>query len=227
MAKILLTRPQNLSKKIAQNFASKNLSFLIQPLFSVVPADNLQPINQKPQAILITSKSAVFALEKLAINKDILILAVGKKTADEVEKLGYKNVLFANNSAASLLDLALEKLVRNNGLIIYLSGEIITLDLAKKLQEQGFAAQKIVAYKTKENTKFSATTIDEIKSSSISEVWIYSKNSLKIFHRLTLQHNLLECLREIKILCLSQEIADLAQEMNFVKTGIIYARTRN
>jgi len=224
MAKILLTRPEKLSQKIAQTLAQKNLSSLIQPLFSIAQIDHLQPINQKLKAVLITSSAAVFALEKLAVKKDILILVVGKKTADVVKKLGYQNLLFANNSAASLLDLALEKLSKNNSnnnLIIYLAGEKITLDLTEKLSEQNFNAQKIVVYKTVEIEKFSNSTIDAIKSGNVSEVWIYSKNSLKIFYKLAQKHNLLECLSEIKILCLSQEIAELAKETGFLKTEII------
>jgi uroporphyrinogen-III synthase len=212
MTKTLLTR--------LEKFSQKNLSSITQPLFSIARIDNLQPINQELQAVLITSSAAVFALEKLAIKKDVLVLAVGKKTADEVKKLGYKNVLFANNSAASLLDLALNN-VKNKDLIIYLAGEKITLDLAEKLSKQNFNAQKIVVYKTIEIEKFSGTTIDEIRIGNVGEVWIYSKNSLRIFYKLAQKHNLLECLGEIKILCLSQEIAELAREIGFLKTGII------
>lgn len=221
MGKILLTRPKKLSKKIAENLAKKNISSLIQPLFSIVQVQNLEPINQKIQTVLITSSAAIFALEKLAISKDVLILAVGRKTALAIKKVGYKNVLFANNSAASLLDLALEKLTKNNDLIIYLAGENIALDLAEKLGDQNFNAYKIVAYKTVASEKFVTTTIDSIKNNEVSEVWIYSKNSLKIFYQLARKHNLLECLSEIKILCLGQEIADLANELGFLKTGII------
>ncbi len=221
MGKILLTRPKKSSQKIAQTLVQKNLLSLIQPLFEIAEIDNLQPINQKLQAVLITSSAAVFALKKLAIKNDILILAVGKKTADAIEKLGYKNVVAANNSAAALLNLSAEKLSKNNGLIIYLAGEKISLNLAEKLCEQNFNAKKIVVYKTIPSKKFLTTTIDEIKNGNVCEVWVYSKNSVRIFYQLAKKHNLLECLREIKILCLSQEIADLAKEFGFLKTGII------
>ncbi len=221
MAKILLTRPTKLSQKVAQILAQKNLSSLIQPLFSIVEIANLQPINQKLQGVLITSSSAVFALEKLVVKKDILVLAVGKKTALAIKKLGYKNILIANNSATELLNLTLEKLSKNGGLVVYLSGENITVDLAKKLQEQNFEAKRIIVYKTIENKKFSATTIEEVRSGNITEIWFYSKNSVKIFYKLAKKHNLLVCLSKIKILCLSQEIADFAKELGFFKTGII------
>ena len=205
-SKILLTRPTKPSQKIAKILAKKNLSSLTQPLFSVIKIKNLLPINRPLQAVLITSSNAIFALKKLDVKKYILILAVGEKTADKIKKIGYKNVIFANNSAASLLELAKEKLSKNNGSVIYLSGEIITLDLAKKLCKQGFEAEKLVVYKAKEVENFLPETVDELRSGNISEVWIYSKNSEKIFYKLAKQHNLLECLVAIKISCPNNKI---------------------
>ncbi|MCE3255132.1 MAG: uroporphyrinogen-III synthase [Rickettsiaceae bacterium] len=200
--KILLTRPVKSSQKIAKILTEKNLSFLIQPLFSIIKNKNLEPLSQMPQAVLITSSNAVFALKKLGIKKDILILVVGKKTADSIKKTGYKNVVFANNSATSLLELAKEKLSKNSAEILYLSGSIITIDLAQELLQQNYSAKRIIVYGTKEVEEFSKESIDEIGSGNITEVWIYSKNSEKIFYKLAEQHNLLGPLKRVKILYL-------------------------
>ena len=220
MSKILLTRPQELSQKIAQDLAKKNLSSLIQPLFSIIQIDNLPPI-KKLQAVLITSQNAVFALTKLAIAKDILVLTIGKKTAFEAKKLGYQNIISANNSAASLLDLAITTLTKGDGLILYLSGEIITLDLTKKLQDLGFKAKKIMVYKTKESQNLLPKTIDEITSGSVAEIWFYSKRTAEIFYKLAKKHHLLGCLPQIKILCFSKAIANFAQAIGFLNINII------
>lgn len=206
MVKILLTRPKRISENTAKYLSKKNISSLIQPLFSVIKINNLKLKNVHLQAVLITSSNAIFALKKLSIKTDTLILAVGPKTGTKVKKLGYKNILFANNSAASLLDLATKTLINNDNLVLYLCGKIITLDLARKLSDLGFTTRKIVTYKTIERRKFSQKTIDGIRSGSISEVWLYSKNSEIIFYKLAKQHNLLEYLKQIKILYLGTEI---------------------
>ena len=216
MGKIILTRPQELSYKIAKDLSKKNLPSLVQPLFSVIQLDNLQLKEKNLQAILITSSNAVFALTKLAIKKELLILAIGKKTASEVKKLGYNNVFSANNSAISLCNLAENKLTKNEGFVFYLAGEIITLDIAEKLQNLGFLARKIIVYQTREIKEFLPITINEIIGGNIAEIWFYSKNSAKIFYQLTKKHNLLRYLKQIKICCLSQNIADFAQEIGFL-----------
>ena len=224
MGKILLTRPQKLSQKIAQDLAKKNLSSLIQPLFSIIKLDNLQLPSTKLQAVIITSQNAVFALQKLGITKDILILAIGNKTALEVNKLGYSNALFANNSATSLFNLAKKTLTKNNAqddLVLYLSGEIITLDLARKLQDLGFLARRMVVYKTKESIKLLPATVDEIANGNVAEIWFYSKRTIEIFYKLAKEHNLLKYLEQIKILCFSKAMANFAKKIGFLNINII------
>ena len=221
MTKILLTRPQKISEKIANNLTKKNLSFLIQPLFSIIKINDFNLPTKDPQAILISSFNAVFALEKLDVNQNILILAIGENTATAIKELGYSNVIFADNSSVSLLRLAQQKLDKSNGLIIYLSGQIITLDLEKELLNMDFETQRIVVYKTKEIEKFSEQTIVEITNNNISEIWIYSQNSAKIFYKLIKKYNLFEYLKQIKILSFSQHIANFTREIGFLKTGVI------
>jgi uroporphyrinogen-III synthase len=199
VSKILITRPKNLSEQIAQKLAKKNIESVIQPLFQIVEIDDLNPVNLQPQAIIITSSASICALEKLGIRKTIPILSVGEVTSSNLKKIGYNNILSASNSASSLLELSLEKLNKNSGEIIYLSGELITLDLASKLQEKGFKARRIITYTTEEIKEFSLETIDKIKKYEIKEVWLYSKNSTKIFHKLIKKHNLVEYLDKLKI----------------------------
>ncbi|MFT6106137.1 MAG: uroporphyrinogen-III synthase [Rickettsiales bacterium] len=218
---ILLTRPQKSSSHIAKNLAKENITYIIQPLFSIVETSDIQPLKIELQAVLITSSSAIFALKKMAIKPDVLILAVGQKTASEIKRLGYKNVIKSNNSASSLFDLSLKITSNNKGLILYLSGKKITLDLAKELRNKNFEAKRIIVYETKEIDEFEDRTIYRIKNNNISEVWIYSQNTLRIFFKLLKKHNLLEYLSILEISCFSDKIAKLAQKIGFEKTKII------
>jgi uroporphyrinogen-III synthase len=200
MSTILLTRTEELSLPIAQQIKNEGHKAIIQPLFSVSYQENLQPANQQIQGVLITSANAIFALEKLKIAKNIQILAVGDVTASKIKNLGYKNVIAAQNSAQSLLELAQEKLQPNLGLILYLSGEIITLNLAERLQKMGSHCQRIVTYRTIERKELSKETIAAIENGDINEIWLYSQNSGKIFAKLAKKHRLERFLEKITTL---------------------------
>lgn len=219
MTKILITRPLKSSLQTAKILDKKNISYSIFPLFSIKKSQDLKPIKGKAQAVLITSNEAIFALLKLGIKKDVLILTVGEETLKKVQKLGYKNAIAAANSATSLLQLA-QKQLNKKEQIFYLSGQNITLDLAKELESKGFAAKRIIVYKTIEIQNFSTRIINEIKEGEISEVLIYSQNSLKIFHKLIQKHDLSKFSNRLKISCLSSKIAASAKKLKFLKIEI-------
>lgn len=219
----LITRDYEKSIKLAQAFKDKGLSTIIFPLFRLSTnkisffSKIIFKINSHNIAFAISSSNAIPYLDQVQLNKNIRIFAIGEKTAKNLEESGYKNVKFAENSVISLLELV-KNYVSKKDSIIYLSGEIITLDLATELEKQGFNAKRIVAYKILEEENFSEEIIEKIKNNQITQAVIYSKNTLNIFYKLLSKHNLLEYCKEIKLLCLSNEIIDYSSEIGFPKS---------
>ncbi|MDA0902155.1 MAG: uroporphyrinogen-III synthase [Proteobacteria bacterium] len=221
----LITRPKYKSEILAQKLQEQGYETLINPLFEVRHRYNLTSkeiaLLQNPQAILITSDNAIPALKKLALAKDVKIMAVGKITADKIIHCGYKNVSYAQNSAQSLQELALNKLNKDGGMVVYLAGELVTLDLAQQLHKHGFKSKKITVYSIDESKQFEPTIIEKIHNNQITQILVYSQNTALILHRLILKHKLLECFKGIKILCLSKKIADYCLDLGFQKIGNI------
>jgi len=220
VSKILITRPKKEAKILAKKLENIGFETITESLFSV-KKNSPNKLYKNPGAIIITSANACGFLKKLKLAKNILILCVGENTKSNLMKLGFNNIISANNSAISLYNLAIKKLFAKKSLIIYLSGEIITIDIAKKLKSNGFKAIRIIAYKTVKKTKLSAFLIDQIKNNRINSVTIYSKETASIFYKLLLKHNLLECFTKIKLLCLSKDIALFCNQLGFRKTGLI------
>lgn len=226
MNKILITRPKKEAKILAKKLENIGFETVIQSLFSI-KTNSPQEFYNNPQAIIITSSNACNFLEKLNLPKNILILSVGENTKNSIMKLGFNNIISASNSADSLYKLALKTLFPNKGLVIYLSGEIITIDIAKKLSKEGFQTIRIIAYKTVRKTKLSNNLINQIKNHKINLVTIYSKETAVIFYKLLLKHNLLEYFTKIKLLCLSKNIALYCKKLGFKKTGLISQIIKN
>jgi uroporphyrinogen-III synthase len=216
-SQIVLTRPRNISNITAETLKEKGYKIIIEPLFFVKPKNLDHDIffNKNIQAILISSFNAVFALKKLKAPKQQLILAIGEKTASQIQNLGYQNILIAKNSALSLLKLSEEKLEKNKGEIIYLSGEIITSDLSTLLTKKGFSAKRIVVYETKPRKSLSKQIIKKFKNNNSFQILAYSKNTVSIFYDLLKQDNLLVQCHKMKLLCFSQQISKYAQKLGF------------
>jgi uroporphyrinogen-III synthase len=132
-------------------------------------------------SIIITSINSIFAIKKLQIPINNKIFTVGQNSAKILENLDYKNVFFGQNSAQSLLDkIILENLINKSEKILYLCGEKITIDIAKKLQQQNYNIIKKVVYKI-QSRELSEKIIAKLKNNIINDIAIFSKNGAEIF----------------------------------------------
>jgi uroporphyrinogen-III synthase len=216
---ILVTRPRIQSELLAKQLQQKGFNAIIEPLFETQTQKTNIPL--KPQALLITSMNAVNSLLNCNIDKQVKILAVGQKTAHILNQGGFKNVSFASGSSSSLRDLALDVLSPEEGVVVYLAGSIVTLDLSEELTKSGFNSQRITSYTISESKILSKNTISKIKNRHIDKVLIYSKNTASIFHKLLDKHNLLEYCQSMKLLCFSDRISDFCLEIGFKRIGDI------
>lgn len=212
MKNILITRSQDNSQELARLLGKKGFRVFFEPLFTVekISAEEvLQKISAPISAIIITSTNACFALQNSKIGKETKIFTVGPKTAAELRRVGFQNIIVSpRNSAESLLDLV----AKESGQILYFRGSVISFDFAQKLKN----VRDIIVYRTHEVENFSI----DFKKITYDEVMIFSKNSCEIFHNLISRHNLLEYFSESQIICFSQQILEKARELGFKKTGL-------
>lgn len=215
---ILVTRDKKQSDILATKLKSKGHNVVIDPLFEVHHIKILPKLDVDDlQAILITSSNSIPFLRKLNIDQKTKILAIGEKTAKKIKNYGYSNIIFADGNAISLKKLAIKNLSKNSGYVLYLSGQVITLDLAKELKKFDFKVKRVIAYKIKEKTFLSKDAINKIKNQKINKVLIYSQNTAFIFYRLIIKHNLLEYCHYLTIECISNKVADYFKKLGFTK----------
>jgi uroporphyrinogen-III synthase len=205
MKNILITRSFIASAEIIRLLESQEFQIFCEPLFTVEKLA-VEKISAPISAIIVTSINACFALDNSGIDRETKIFTTGKKTAQELRRIGFKNIILSpRNSAESLFDLVAQE----PGQILYFRGSIISLDFAAKLEN----VRDILAYKTHEVENFST----DFKKIPYDEVLIFSKNSLKIFYKLIAKYNLLEYFASAQIVCLSEQILDLAKKFRFKK----------
>jgi uroporphyrinogen-III synthase len=208
MKSVLITRQKNQSQEIAKLFEVQGFTTFIEPLFLVEKIDvKKQIFSERFSAAIVTSINACSALNDFSFPKNKKIFAVGKKTAEELRKNGFKNIAVSQeNSAASLLDLIIETHKEKLDSILYFHGSIINLDFEKELKNFGFKVRKILSYKTHESENFSSELLEFSRQKSFDHVLIFSQNSAKIFEKLARKNNLLEYFKASQLVCLSDKI---------------------
>lgn len=202
--KILLTRPLEDSKKLAQYLTAIGLQPVIIPLLAInyYPAD-LSLIKQYDY-ILISSKHALFALEN-ACCKDKTILVIGKNNYQFIQNQSSKIELLGEN----ILE-AKQYLRLINSKILYLAGEDLTDNL-----EDFSNINKIIVYKA----NFCIENEDKIKDFILNEekkiLSFFSLRTAEFFLEIIKKYNLQINLTNSYFVCFSKKIGALFFQENF------------
>ena len=220
MKKLLITRAEKNREEIVDRLGSGGFSVFIEPLFSVEKKPNfLEGAAKKSKfSLIITSSNACESIIRSDLSKDIRIYAIGKKTAENLLKEGFSNIIFADERSAQSLKEKIIKIHDKSEKLIYFRGSIITLDFKKYLGDLEYDVEDFLSYKTMEKDNFSSELLEVINDGQkFDYILVFSKNSAKILFNLIKGHNLIEYFQDSKILSFSDEISAYVEnlEMEF------------
>ena len=119
-------------------------------------------IFQNYKGIIFTSANAVKFLDLKKIDKKILCFCVGSATEKKARSVGFQNVIAAEGNVENLKELVLQNFDQKDGKLIYVSGEIISVDLDHQLIKEGYNIKRIVNYRTIHNQKFDENFVKEL-----------------------------------------------------------------
>lgn len=239
---VLITRPKDQAIEVARYLENNGFDVFIEPIFSVrkilaskIKLKNLQ--DEKIIAIIITSQNAIETafetINQLNIDRNTKIFAVGKKTAEEFLKNGYKNVIYPQESSArnlqklilqdnifgQLYDEIFEEKeiakVKRKKKILYFCGEILSLNFEEEFKKYNVDITKIISYKINKKNSFSDEFLNRVKERSFDFTLAYSQNTVQHFSFLLKKHNIFEYFSNSKILCFSEKILSSAKLLGF------------
>ena len=140
---ILLTRPLEDCSEMILKF--KSLGHKV----SHIPLINIEKVNyEKIQfsdygGIIFTSANAVKFLDLSTIDKNIKCFCVGNSTEKKARSFGFQNTIAAEGNVSNLKELILQTYETKNKNLLYVSGEIISVDLDQQLMNEGYGIKRI------------------------------------------------------------------------------------
>jgi len=215
---VLLIRPLEDALPMATILKSKNIEFSHYPLFTpyvlpIPPLDN-------PQALIITSKNAIRALDEYEDLKKIPLYAVGDKTAELAKKTGFSNIFSAAGTSQELIKLILKTGQRDKGILWHLSGETIRGNIVESLNFAGFEAKRQIVYRIEDIVTLPSSLLTELNNHFISHVIFCSPRTTTVFVSLLKNKKLEKIACKITALCLSQDIGKQASDLKWKKLWI-------
>ena len=214
---ILLTRPLDDCHEMILKFQSLGHKISHLPLLKVdkVDYENINFLDYK--AIIFTSANAVKFLDLKTIDKNLLCFCVGNATEKNARSVGFQNVIAAEGNVENLKELILQNFDKKNGKLIYVSGEIISIDLDNQLIELGYSIKRIINYRTNHNEKFDDNFVEALKTNKPDIVYVYSQNSALSFLKFIKVYQSENLWMDTNLMCIGEKTSSILNEIKWKK----------
>ena len=220
---ILLTRPLEDCSEMILKFKSLGHNVSHLPLLSV-EKENYEEINfSNYKGIVFTSANGIKFLEIKDIDKKTLCFCVGTATEKKARSVGFQNVIAADGNVENLKELVLQNFDKKDGNLIYVSGEIISVDLDKQVIKEGYNIKRIVNYRTSHNQKFSENFVKELKLKIPDMAYVYSQNSASSFLNFIKAHQLETLWMDTNLMCIGEKTSSILNEVKWKKIFLFNA----
>ena len=214
---ILFTRPFDDCYELMLRF--KSLGHIVSHL----PIINIKQIIYENldfsifKGIIFTSANAIKFLDTQKIDKKIYCFCVGSATEKMAKTRGFQNIYVASGNVENLKEIILQNFKISAGKIIYVTGEVISSDLDKKLILEGYNLKRIINYKAVQQESFNSVQIDKLKDKMPNIVYIYSQNSAESFLNMIKNYNLENLWMNTNLMCISEKTSSILNEIKWKK----------
>ncbi len=194
--KIVLTRPQQQSEfflqQIIENLQSVNMAadagdFLIEPMMKIENKDITLPDLANYDGVITTS---LHARKIIPANKKCYNVGDYADTARELTE----KIINENKSEKRRF--------------LYLRGKDISFDIKGVLEAKSHIVDEIICYEARAVDKFSQDFLDYLSNNNISAISFFSKRTANIFIKLVYKYKIIDDLRDIKVLCISNSMLE-------------------
>jgi uroporphyrinogen-III synthase len=223
---LLITRPGDDGARLAETLRQMGHDPILEPLLTIRNFDGPALDLAGVQAILATSANGVRAIAGRTPERIIPLFAVGDATARVAKEAGFLEISSASGDVDALAALVREKLDPAKGPLVHVAGSDVAGDLAGQLGAAKFTVRREVLYESESAYSLSPSTIAAIKEERIDGVLAYSPRTASTLARLIRKARLVRDCRRIELLCLSQAVADAANDIPWAKTRIAAAPTQ-
>ena len=214
---ILLTRPLEDCSEMILKFKSLGHQVSHLPLL-MVEKKNHEEINFSDYGgIIFTSANAVKFLDLNKLDKDILCFCVGEITEKKVRGAGFQKTIAAEGNVLNLKELILQNYASKNKPLLYISGEMISVDLDHHLLNEGYSVKRIINYKVSHNEKFDENFIKELKANLPDIVYVYSQNSASSFLNFIKIHQIQNNWMNTNLMCIGEKTSSILNEIKWKK----------
>ena len=225
--RILITRPNQEISRESLALEALGHEVVKTPLLTIEELLDVSITIEGFQAILVSSRAGIRALAKLDAKREMPVFTVGEGTAEVAIELGYSTVESADGDWLALSALVKRRLDCNNGPLLHASGLAVAGDIEGSLSADGFEVKKAVLYEAKSADSFTSVAEENLRAGKLDAVLFFSARTAETFVNIATESSLLENCKLLEAFCLSPNIAEVANKIDWLRVRVPLKPTRD
>jgi len=214
---ILLTRPLEDCSEMILKFKSLGHQVSHLPLIDIEKVNHDELNLTEFGGIIFTSANAVKFFNIKELDKNIICFCVGNATEKKARSVGFQNTISAEGNVSNLKELILQNYNSKDAKLLYVSGELISVDLDQQLIKEGYSIKRIVNYRVNHNQKFDENFVKELKANMPDMVYVYSQNSASSFLNFIKIYKSENLWMNTNLMCIGEKTSSILNEIKWKK----------
>lgn len=208
---ILVTRPRSESEVFALTLAMRGHDAVQAPLLDIVPDETASVDLDGVQALLFTSINGVRSFARVSTARNVPAYCVGDATAQAARDMGFRDVHSAGGDVVALANLVRMDLAPSEGALLHVSGSAVAGDLAGDLGGDRYDVRRVQLYRQDTARDLPDAAAEALKSGTLDAITFFSPRTAATFVQLVRKADLLDTLKNVSALGLSQAALDAAR----------------
>ena len=210
--RLIITRPLERALPLSEKLKEEGHEIFLAPVLKIQTCPFSKP-EEPLQAVIFTSVQGVEAVVEQGSFQIFPAFTVGSKTAGAARQADFETIYNADGNIDDLYNLILERANPGKGLLLHLTGEQPAGKLVERLKEKNYRAARERVYEALAADSLSAQIVEKIRKKAFDGVLFYSPRTAAIFTRIILETALEGCFKNAVAFCLSENIAEKAEEL--------------
>ncbi|MGJ0505499.1 MAG: uroporphyrinogen-III synthase [Methylocystis sp.] len=213
MKRVLVLRAAEDAARTAEKLRALDCAAVISPVLEIAATGAVIPCDGRYDAVIVTSAKGVESAGDARALSGSPLHAVGEKTAEAARALGFDPDIVAGNAEA-ILPLLLERYQRA-ARFVYLAGRDRQPILEAGLRGAGHEVHTVEVYEARAARAPTAEAVSDIAARRVIAALHYSRRSAEIFLELARDAGIVDALRDMQHLALSEHVAAPLRKLGF------------
>ena len=229
MKKILVTRPIDVAKKMAEHLRSEGFECVLDPMLIPVRAENVTFMDRGAEdGFIFSSPRGVRYFVEAAsnLNLDLPVWCVGDKTAEMARQNGFTNIHAGEGDSFDLADLIVAE-SKTPAKLLHPCGADVQNRFYKTLKTADIEVVPLQVYTMETAPRMQEDALVKIRTDDVYAVLFFSTRTAEALLKLAAQQHISSHTKNMIAVCIRQNVANALEAKDWSAIAVSQEKTED